>query len=159
MPGSGKTALGKLLSEKMGYRFIDTDPLIEDKEQLTISEIFEQKGEGYFREKEKEVVKELKNVTGAVIATGGGMPAFFENLSTLKEIGIIIYLRVPLEEIEKRTEGKDNRPLLTSNRRKVLEEIVNLRKCCYEKADIIIDNYMMSKEEICELIVSEIRDL
>jgi len=159
MPGSGKTALGKLLSEKMGYRFIDTDPLIEDKEQLTISEIFKVKGEGYFREKEKEVVEELKNVTGAVIATGGGMPAFFENLSTLKEIGIIIYLRVPLEEIEKRTEGKDNRPLLTSNRRKVLEEIVNLRKCCYEKADIIIDNYMMSKEEICELIVSEIRDL
>ena len=159
MPGSGKTTLGKLLSEKMRYRFIDTDSLIEDKEQLAISLIFKEKGEMYFREKEKEVVEELKNVTGAVIATGGGMPAFFDNLSRLKEMGIIIYLRVPLEEIEKRTEAKDDRPLLTKNRRKALEEIINFRKCYYEKADIIIDNYMRSKEDVCELIVSEIRDL
>jgi len=159
MPGSGKTTIGKLLGKKMGYSFMDTDDLIEKKEQITIGQVFKEKGEDYFRQKEKQVIDELKNVTKAVIATGGGMPVFFDNLLRLKELGVVIYLRVPIEELDGRTSTNFNRPLLVEDRRKKLEDIIGFRHFYYEKADMIIDNCLRSPEETCEIIANKIKEL
>ena len=70
--GSGKSTIGRQLSEKLGMRFIDTDTYIEQKEGMTISQIFEEKGEEYFRELELETCRELSKLRGSIISTGGG---------------------------------------------------------------------------------------
>jgi len=159
MPGSGKSTIGKLLSEKINYDFIDTDKLIEIKEKLSVQEIFSLKGEAYFRSCEKEIIKELENESRKVISTGGGMPVYFDNLSKLKDSGIVIYLRVPTEEIYNRTKEEEGRPLLKQNSLEKLENLLNQRQHYYLKADLIIDNYMLTKEEICEIIIEKISDI
>jgi len=159
MPGSGKTTIGKLLSKKLNYNFLDTDLLIEEKEKLTVSEIFNLKGEAYFRDCEKELIKELINESRTVIATGGGMPVYFDNITQLKKSGIVIYLRVPLEEIYKRTKEGEVRPLLKHNSLNKLKEIFNQREGCYLKADLIIDNYILPKEEVSDEILNIARNL
>lgn len=136
--GSGKSTIGRLLAkEKEGY-FLDTDSMIESLEGESIAEIFDDKGEAYFRRLEQETVHWLKNnVNNAIISTGGGMLVY---CAELKEVGKIIYLDVPFETILSRMDSKelDKRPLFKDAVE--AEKIYNERDRVYrEKADIIID--------------------
>ena len=88
--GTGKTSLGKLLAEKLGRGFIDIDQKIEQDAGLSIPQIFEKYGEKYFRELEKNAVKEITQRRGLVIATGGGTIKDEENLRLLKNSGVIV---------------------------------------------------------------------
>jgi shikimate dehydrogenase len=99
MPACGKTTVGKLLAQKTGREFIDTDDLIEQSEGRKISEIFARDGEEYFRNKETEIIKSLINKTGAVIATGGGSVLRRENVDALKANGRLYFLDRPLESL------------------------------------------------------------
>ncbi len=99
MPACGKTTVGKLLADKTGREFIDTDDLIEQSEGRKISEIFARDGEEYFRNKETEIIKSLINKTGAVIATGGGSVLRRENVDALKANGRLYFLDRPLESL------------------------------------------------------------
>lgn len=98
MPGSGKTTIGKALSERTGKSFIDTDEMIAETHGV-ISDIFAQKGEEYFRELEAEKVKEASLKNGTVIATGGGAVLRRENIEVLRQNGDIFFLNRPLEDI------------------------------------------------------------
>ena len=98
MPGSGKTTIGKALSERTGKSFIDTDEMIAETHGV-ISDIFAQKGEEYFRELEAEKVKEASLKNGTVIATGGGAVLRRENIEALRQNGDIFFLNRPLEDI------------------------------------------------------------
>ena len=98
MPGSGKTTIGKALSERTGKSFIDTDEMIAETHGV-ISDIFAQKGEEYFRELEAEKVKEASLKNGTVIATGGGSVLRRENIEALRQNGDIFFLNRPLEDI------------------------------------------------------------
>lgn len=98
MPGSGKSTIGKALAEKLGRAFTDTDGIITEKYGV-ISEIFAQKGEEYFRNIETEAVKETAKKSGVVIATGGGAVLRQENVTALKQNGVIFFLNRPLEDI------------------------------------------------------------
>ena len=98
MPGSGKTTIGKALSERTGKSFIDTDEMIAETHGV-ISDIFAQKGEEYFRELEAEKVKEASLKTGTVVATGGGAVLRRENIEALRQNGDIFFLNRPLEDI------------------------------------------------------------
>ena len=91
--GSGKTTLGKALSEKLNYLFIDSDYWIEQKMNLSVMEIFEKYGEECFRELELDFVEFSKSLKKVVIATGGGLPCYNELISELVEIGTVIYLK------------------------------------------------------------------
>lgn len=106
MPGSGKTTIGKILAEKTGREFIDTDEMIV-KKYGEISEIFEKKGEEYFRFVEAEAVKEASRKNGCIIATGGGAVLKRENVDALKQNGVIFFLNRPLCDIV----PTDDRPL------------------------------------------------
>ncbi len=106
MPGSGKTTIGRALSAALGKNFIDTDDMITEKHGV-ISDIFAQKGEGYFRDIESEAVKEVSVKNGLVIATGGGAVLREENIRCLKQNGTVIFLNRPLEDIV----PTDDRPL------------------------------------------------
>ncbi len=98
MPGSGKSTVGRLLSEMTGRGFTDTDDVISEKYGV-ISEIFSKYGEGYFRHRESEAVKEAAKKGGYVIATGGGAILRQENVDALRQNGVIFFLNRPLEDI------------------------------------------------------------
>lgn len=138
MPGSGKTTVSDILAKKTGLPLIDTDNIIEQKQGKTISEIFKNDGEAYFRHLESELILELDNC--AIISTGGGMVQNPLNMDNLKEIGIVFYLNLTPEIIYSRIKNETHRPLLL--KADPLEELKNLynkRDEGYKRAHFIID--------------------
>ena len=114
--GSGKTTIGKHLSEVLNYKFIDLDQAIEYKEQHTISELFSKKGELYFRKKERTILeKTLSSNSNIVVAIGGGTPCYGDTMGFIKssENTISIYLKSSHKELTDRLFNKRlNRPLI-----------------------------------------------
>ena len=110
--GSGKTTVGKLLSEKLDKPFFDTDTVIEEIEGMPVPDIFEKYGEAYFREKETEVAKEISKLNGCIISTGGGIIKKPENIANLKKNGKIYFINPSIDEIKSRLYDKTDRPLI-----------------------------------------------
>ncbi len=136
--GSGKTTVARILSQRHNMRFLDTDKLIEKKERLTVKEIFDKKGEKYFRELERKVIdNEILFCENCVIATGGGMPCFFDNMEKLKEKGWVVFLNLPFEDILKRVKGNDKRPLFKDQQRAY--RLYSERMDCYRRAHFTVD--------------------
>ncbi len=135
MPGSGKTTVGRLLSEKTGKELIDTDELIIKRTGSDIPALFDRLGEAGFRRIEKDIIKDLSSLTGKIISTGGGSILDADNIRALKLNGRICYLKRPLELI---VPTKD-RPLSSDVR--ALKQRYAERKEIYENtADITISN-------------------
>lgn len=127
MPGSGKSTIGKLLSEKLNYDFCDMDKYIEEREGKSIKEIFLQ-GEDVFRDIESKACKELNNKNKTVIASGGGVVKRKENIDAFKDKATIIYIDRPIENILTDI-NLANRPLFKEGSRKLYklyEERYNL---------------------------------
>ncbi len=146
MPSSGKSTLGRHLAKRIGYKFIDMDELIEKQELMTVQEIFKYKGEDYFRQVESKVLKEIPVDQKLVIATGGGVPCFFDNIDYIKANGTSIFLNVQPEDLLKRIQKSDinHRPLINRNTSeesllKNLQERCAYRLPFYQQADIQID--------------------
>jgi shikimate kinase len=153
MMGSGKSTIGKLLSDKLNVAFSDLDKLIEQKVQLSISQIFQTKGEKYFRELEKNVLRENFSANNQVISLGGGT---FENSETQKFLltnSIIIYLKTLPQTIFERIKNDKSRPLLCGNMTiENISEIMESRDINYRKASFTISTDNKNSDEI----VSEI---
>lgn len=156
--GTGKTAVGKELARLLDMRLIDLDSEIEKAEQMTINEIFRQSGEKKFREIETEMIKKVTNNENIIISTGGGAVMKQENVNVLKKTGIIICLMATPETILQRTGNNSDRPLLqVANPLAKINELLNLRKPFYEKADIMIDTEDKTPLRIAKEIVEKIR--
>lgn len=111
--GSGKTTLGKKLAELMDIAFIDLDNKIESAEGKSVSEIFKDRGEEYFRNIESEALHKTGRIRKAVIATGGGAPCFHHNMKWMNENGITIYLKAEAGELYHRLlKERQTRPLI-----------------------------------------------
>jgi shikimate kinase len=111
--GTGKSTVGKILAERLGYGFVDTDELIVAQSGRTIAEIFEADGEAVFRQMEAAVAEQLAGERGLVIATGGGFMLNAANAEAMERSGQVFCLKAPAEEILRRLEADDNRrPLL-----------------------------------------------
>ncbi len=145
---SGKSTIGPILSNVLGLDFYDLDQEIEAAEKSTIVEIFEKKGEPYFRNLESEILKKLVQKDNVLISLGGGTITFPKNYELIKNTGKIIYLKVSPEEIYKRIKNKTDRPLLRNfvlgeaskeDFMKKINELLEKRIPFYEKADLIID--------------------
>jgi len=89
--GSGKSTIGKLLSERTGREFIDCDDFIEKRTNLTIREIFERHGESHFRTLESEAIAELAKLDGKIVATGGGAVLKYQNMQVFKRAGGLVF--------------------------------------------------------------------
>lgn len=153
MPASGKSSVAEVLSSRLKYKLIDTDMVIEEKERKLVKEIFKEKGEEYFRILEKDVIEDLAKEEKSIIATGGGMPAHFDNIDKLREIGVTIFLDVPLKEITRRANAQNTRPLLQGTcLEEKINKIYNERMKFYKKADIIINCENKNIYTICEEI-------
>ena len=145
MPGSGKTTVGRLLADQLGKEFLDTDALIAEKAGCTIPEIFETQGEAGFRKIETQVLREIGNLSGKVIATGGGCVTREENYPLLHQNGMIFCLKRKLSSLL-----TDGRPLSQTN---PLEELYRIRKPLYERfADHSIDNNRTAGEAAEEIL-------
>lgn len=150
MPGSGKSTIGKKISELTGKPFLDTDELIVKKAGRSISEIFKEIGEEGFREIEAEVIKEIGSLGGYVIATGGGAVLRHENVMTLKANGIVYYIDRPLQWLT----ATEDRPL--SSNRTDLEKRYNERYEIYKStADVTISAVDNLKENVDMILKSE----
>ncbi|MDV3426034.1 MAG: shikimate kinase [Bacillota bacterium] len=137
MPGSGKTTVGRLLAKRLNFNFIDTDEFIEKKQKRKIKELFLY-GESYFREIEKNVVKEISREKRTVISTGGGVIKDITNINNLKNNGIIIFIDRPLELIISDVKTED-RPLVKAG--SDIEILYNERYDLYNKySDIKVIN-------------------
>ncbi len=135
---SGKTTVGKLLAGKLNWDFVDLDEEIEKREGLSIPEIFELKGENYFRELEYEVLKDVATREKIVVSTGGGLGANPKAMNLMKEKGTVLWLKVPFEEFLRRC-GKDkSRPLLKKGRNYLLKLMTDREKV-YSKAHLTLE--------------------
>jgi shikimate kinase len=139
--GAGKTTIGKLLANSLGFSFIDTDEEIEKEEGVSIAQIFEKKGEGYFRELESEFIKNF-SLSKCIIATGGGMPYHKDNMAKLKVLGTVLFINTPYDSIIERLKlNQDSRPLLKSSLGNEKDELLSLflkRQETYMSSDKIV---------------------
>ena len=154
MMGVGKSTIGKKLAKKLKLKFIDIDQIIEKREKRTIKEIFENKGEGYFRKIEKRISLEELKKSDAVIALGGG--AFMDSSirKEAKNLSISFWLDLGLRPLLIRLKNVKKRPLLDQDS---LEESVNKiysqRKKIYNKSNFKIKCNLMSVGQIVDKIV------
>jgi len=139
--GAGKTTVGKLLAKHLGRTFYDSDHEIEKRTGVKIPVIFELEGEEGFRKREKAAIQELTQMTNVVLATGGGAVLAPENRESLKNSGVVIYLRANVNELWHRTRHDKQRPLLQNVDIKAkLEQLYAERDPLYsEIATYIID--------------------
>ncbi|MBR6642338.1 MAG: shikimate kinase [Lachnospiraceae bacterium] len=153
--GSGKSTVGYKAAKAMEYSFLDTDCLIENEEEMTISKLFEEKGEAYFRKKETETIRKLlEKPKGMIIATGGGLPMKEENAALLKELGTVIYLKAETDTLFHRLSGDNARPLLKNgDLREKIETMLAIRGPVYEAcADVVLQtDHMSFYEIICQI--------
>lgn len=153
--GSGKTTAGKLIAEKSGKIFVDTDELIEQETKKSINEIFEAYGEAYFRDLEIEIIKRVSLSFNQVISTGGGAVENLTNINNLKKNGVIFYLYAPANKLFDRIKNEINRPLLRNNNPlDTLEKLLDKREKFYSLADVKIITIDRQIEEI----ISEIEE-
>lgn len=153
--GSGKSTVGKKAARALEYTFLDTDALIEEAEGMAISELFEKKGEAYFREQETETIRRLLQAPkGNIIATGGGLPMREGNAELLKKLGTVVYLKAETKTLMARLSGDTTRPLLKEgDLRTKIDTMLQVRGPVYERtADVILETDDMSFYEIiCRL--------
>ena len=156
--GSGKSTIGKVLSERLEYDFYDTDKLVEKVVGKKIKEIFEQNGEQYFRLKESEELVKTRKLKNAVIATGGGIIENKKNRLFLKEEKKVIFLDSSIERQYDRTKESQKRPLLNNgDSMKILKNLYQKRLSFYQevsKLKISMDNLTEGKifEEILDFL-------
>ena len=155
--GAGKTTLAKKLASKLGYSWFDTDQEIEKREGMKVAKIFEERGEVYFRTLEKQIVDELIPNQNSVIATGGGLPCFNENMCKLNKLGTTIYLeRTPKELFQRVKQATNSRPLIAHKTDEELLEYIETtmekRREIYLQATIIADRFSQTPEKIIALI-------
>jgi len=143
--GCGKTTIGKQLAQDTGFDFVDTDRLIEKQQGLTISEIFEQHGEAYFRELERKMLLFLQSWNSSiVVATGGGMPCCGDNIDVMLACGKVAYLKTSPQKLAKRLIiSQSERPLIKGKTetelKKYISEQLAIREKFYNRANITIE--------------------
>ena len=153
--GCGKSSIGKRLAAKLMLPFVDADDEIEKVAAKSISEIFADQGEAFFRDREHKVIHRLLLSGPQVLATGGGAFMHPDTRADIAKAGISIWLRAELPVLMRRVQKRDTRPLLKSgNPEMTMRRLMETRYPLYAEADLIVD----SREEPHDLIVSEIVD-
>ena len=156
--GSGKSIVAEELARKLGMEFIDMDQIIEERQEMSISDVFAIKGEKYFREQENKLVKELSQDKNMVIATGGGTFLFPDNVRILSRAGEIVCLFADSQTIYKRVKRKNIRPLLKGdNALNKINHLLEERKKIYNNIKWKIDTTNFTVQEVVDKIINLLR--
>jgi shikimate kinase len=154
--GTGKTTIGRMLASQLGYDFLDTDHWIEAAAGKSIPEIFNQAGEGHFRMLEQQVLTELARRQHTVIATGGGLPCYQDNLEKLRQHSYVVCLWASPETIFERVRHNTHRPLLQHpDPLSRIRELLALREPFYRQADLLVSSDGRPSREIVQHILHE----
>lgn len=168
---SGKSTVGPILANTLGWNFADLDKLIEERCNKKISEIFESEGEKFFREQEREILSEVINYDEYIIALGGGTITNQNNMDLVKNNGLLVYLESSPEEAYKRLRFKRDRPVLKfesdsePTKSQYLQRINNIldsRKKFYDQADVKIntDKIPVGKtvDQLAKIILEKLKN-
>jgi shikimate kinase len=145
--GSGKSTIGPILANTLGYEFADVDRVVEKSEGRTVSEIFREMGEAYFRGKELQSLLALSVRPRTVISLGGGTLVQAEAFRVIRSTGILVYLKMSPEEVMRRLQHRTDRPLLLDAEgerlpedelRARIERLYAERSPLYEAADVVV---------------------
>lgn len=160
--GSGKSHISKLLSTELHYKLLDLDKEISLKLKKSIPKIFQERGEIYFRKKEKEILEDLlEEKENSVLSVGGGTPTFYENMNSINEKSTSFYLRTSIGTlVERLMKNKERRPLLARIPDEDLPEFIAKhlfeRNQFYQKANYIIETDHKSPEDLMKEIILKI---
>jgi len=160
--GAGKTVVGMALSKRLGKDFCDTDDYIEEKVKMPISDLVAKEGWVFFREREKDAIREVSSFQDCVIAAGGGAVLDAENVENLKKNGVVVLLEAQIQTIvermrfDKKTEQQ--RPSLTDkDPYEEIEEVLEFRRPIYQGAmDFSVDTTAKSIENIVDEIIRKL---
>ena len=159
--GTGKTSVGRLLAGRLGCAFHDLDRKIEERCGMSIPAMFKEHGESYFRAREKEAVRAAAVRMNLVVATGGGTVKDAENMTLLRQNGILVALTADVDTILQRTAARGMRPVLdcadAGDRRTAVAQLLDARHHFYEAADITVDTSGRSPLEVAEYILHALR--
>lgn len=154
--GAGKTSTSRSLSRKLNVKEIDTDAMIVEKEGCSIPEIFEKKGEEYFRSVETSIIDDIADMEPCIVSCGGGMVMREENVRKMKQIGKIVLLTATPETIYSRVKDNTNRPLLNGNMNiPYISKLMEERRPKYEKAaDEIVATDGITTSQVADKILA-----
>jgi shikimate kinase len=158
--GSGKTAVGRHLARLLKLRFIDSDVEIEQRTGVDIPYIFEKEGEAGFREREREAIDSLTQLTGVVVATGGGAVLLPENRERLAARGRVVYLQTSVQQQLERTRHGRHRPLLNEGDPEIkLKELMATREPLYQSiAEMTVLTDRRPVRAVAEEIASRLKE-
>ena len=140
MMGAGKSAVGRMLAQRLGVPFLDSDHEIEEAAAMSIAEVFERDGEAFFRDRETEVIVRLMSSGPCVLSTGGGAYLRESNRVLIHETGVAVWLRADLDLLWERVRHKTTRPLLrTPDPKGTLQALYEARVGTYSKAELVVD--------------------
>ncbi|MEO6053784.1 MAG: shikimate kinase [Chthoniobacterales bacterium] len=159
--GSGKSSIGRRLASLTGFKFTDTDDLVVEKTGMPITEIFSKHDEEHFRSLETEVLHSLKDASGIVLATGGGLALREENRPLLKQIGTVVWLDASADALFERVSRNNRRPLLlTENPRETFDNLLAFRNSIYEAlCDIRIDSTALNHERTAQAVLDALTQI
>ena len=153
--GSGKSSVGRRIATHTGLRFVDTDALVTARSGRSITQIFAQHGEAYFRDLETAVLAELDVASGLVLATGGGIVLREENRAALRHIGVVVWLDAAPDALFERVSRNKKRPLLqTENPRASFDALLASRREIYASAaDFSLDSTHLSHDDAARAVI------
>jgi len=154
--GTGKTATARLLAEKMGWRWLDADALLEERDGRSIRDIFAAEGEKFFRDRESAILQELAGLDQYVVATGGGIILRSENRERLKQ-GTVVWLQATSDVLWQRLQADaataQRRPNLAQGGLAEIEELLHVRTPLYEACqDFTVDTSRLAADEVAQRI-------
>lgn len=157
--GAGKSTIGRLLSQELKLRFVDSDKVIEELAGADIPWIFDVEGEEGFRDREAKIIEQLSAENDLVLATGGGVVLRPENRSNLQGRGTVVYLQTSVAQQLERTARDKNRPLLQAlDPETVLNELMAQRHPLYlQVADVVVNTERRNPKAVVTDIIAELR--
>lgn len=157
--GAGKTAVGRRLANRLDLPFIDADTEIEVAAGASISEIFAEHGEAYFRQGERKVIARLLENGPQVLATGGGAYMNPDTRANIKAHGLSVWLKADIKVLMKRVGRRDNRPLLVAgDREKVMKKLMEERYPIYADADVTVESRDVPHDVIVGAVIDALAD-
>lgn len=156
--GSGKSVVGRLLAKRLGRCFVETDEMISAQEGRSIREIFTTEGEGYFREREAELLDLLKLKRGDVIATGGGFPCREGRMEALKALGTVIWLAGDFETLYSRASRLGARPMLDGRPAVEVQALYETRIPYYRQAHFTVDTGGLGVDQVVTRLLGLLRE-
>ncbi len=158
--GAGKTSVSQALGKALGWKVVEMDQHISAQEGMSVSDIFAQKGEPYFRACETALLESFAQSEPCVVSCGGGVPMREENVAAMKRSGTVVLLTARPEVILERVKDDHSRPLLEGHKDiPYITSLMEQRRPKYEAAaDLVVDTSDISVEEVCQEILRQTQE-